>query len=430
MTAGFSIGKETPEDLDSSNSLAREDRNPHEWYRFVLSFPPHLVRYYLNNFGVEKGDTLLDPFEGTGTTVVEGKKMGLNVVGFEANPICHFASKTKLNWEVDVTRLSKAIENTSREYKLHISKKKPLPVMDESKHKLLIKNSISDKILRKCLLIKNILSDSTEPEEIKDVLMLALARTAMSESNLKFAPEVGTRSKSKWKDDSEIFRIWSDFSLQMRDDLQELQGLETENAGVSILVDSRKNPPNVPEGSIDFLFTSPPYPNEKDYTRTTRLESVLLDFYNDKKEIYHLKKGLICSNTRAIHTDDDDGDQIMHISQITDIANEIEKRRIEQNGTSGFEKLFHKVVLHFFGGMRIHLMEMKKLMKPGGILGYVVGDQTSFFRVPIRTGMLLGIVAEDVGLEVVRIDLFRERDATVLGTKIREEVVILKNPTS
>ena len=71
---------------------------------------------------------------------------------------------------------------------------------------------------------------------------------------------------------------------------------------------------------------------------------------------------------------------------------------------------------------------MKKLMKPGGLMGYVVGDQGSFFRVQIQTGKLLAEVAKDVGLEVVRIDFFRERTATKTKAKLREEVVILRNP--
>ena len=32
------------------NKLYPEDRSIHEWYRFVLSFPPHLVRDYLERF--------------------------------------------------------------------------------------------------------------------------------------------------------------------------------------------------------------------------------------------------------------------------------------------------------------------------------------------------------------------------------------------
>jgi hypothetical protein len=32
------------------NTLRQEDRAFHDWYRFVLSFPPHLVRHDLGKF--------------------------------------------------------------------------------------------------------------------------------------------------------------------------------------------------------------------------------------------------------------------------------------------------------------------------------------------------------------------------------------------
>jgi len=48
------------------NSLQREDMPVHDWYRFVLSFPPHLVRAYTSRFGLGQTDLLLDPFSGTG----------------------------------------------------------------------------------------------------------------------------------------------------------------------------------------------------------------------------------------------------------------------------------------------------------------------------------------------------------------------------
>lgn len=40
------------------NKLYPEDRAIHEWYRFVLSFPPHLVRDYLQRFGLSAGQRL------------------------------------------------------------------------------------------------------------------------------------------------------------------------------------------------------------------------------------------------------------------------------------------------------------------------------------------------------------------------------------
>ena len=35
------------------NKVRSEDRAVHEWYRFVLSFPPHLVQTYLQRFGAD-----------------------------------------------------------------------------------------------------------------------------------------------------------------------------------------------------------------------------------------------------------------------------------------------------------------------------------------------------------------------------------------
>src|SRR5438132_2687537 len=67
------------------NKVRAEDSSIHEWYRFILSFPPHLVREYLAKFGVTKKQRVLDPFCGTGTTLVECKKLGIQSVGVEAH---------------------------------------------------------------------------------------------------------------------------------------------------------------------------------------------------------------------------------------------------------------------------------------------------------------------------------------------------------
>jgi tRNA G10 N-methylase Trm11 len=70
-----------------ANVLGAEDRAAHDWYRFVLSFPPHLVRDYIERLEVRKGQRVLDPFCGTGTTLVECKKLGIESVGVEPNPM-------------------------------------------------------------------------------------------------------------------------------------------------------------------------------------------------------------------------------------------------------------------------------------------------------------------------------------------------------
>jgi len=176
------------------------------------------------------------------------------------------------------------------------------------------------------------------------------------------------------------------------------------------------------------VITSPPYPNEKDYTRTTRLESVILGFIRSKEELRSFKKNLIRSNTRGVYKGDNDDSCIRDHREISEIAQEIERRRIELGKTSGFERSYHRVTRLYFGGMARHLSQLRSVLKPGARLAYVVGEQASYLRILIPTGKLLADIAQRLGYELIRIDLFRTRFATATGEKLREEVVVLRWP--
>ncbi len=190
--------------------------------------------------------------------------------------------------------------------------------------------------------------------------------------------------------------------------------------------DARSLEDHVEPRSIDFVFTSPPYPNEKDYTRTTRLESVLLGLIKNKKELRQFKQSLIRSNTRNVYKADTDDRNVAWHVEIQRIADEIEQRRVQMGKTSGFERLYARTTKLYFGGMARHLEQLKGLLRPGAHLAYVVGDQASYLRVMIRTGQLLTEIAESLGYHVVSIDLFRTRRSTVTREQLREEVVVLE----
>ena len=51
-----------PRTNGAMNTLLARDAPAHDWYRFVLSFPPHLVRDYAQRFGLGADSRVLDPF--------------------------------------------------------------------------------------------------------------------------------------------------------------------------------------------------------------------------------------------------------------------------------------------------------------------------------------------------------------------------------
>lgn len=417
-----------------ANKLDPQDRAFHDWYRFVLSFPPHLVRDYIQKFELTKKDIVLDPFCGTGTTLVEAKLSGLRSIGLEGNPFPHFASSVKTNWDIDADTLLTGANAVATDV-LDILKSQGiddnLPPTDTSKlelctlsaekEKLILGNSISPLPLHKTLVLVECLK-KFENEPFYRHALLALGNALVFKiSNLHFGPEVGVK---KPKIDVPVISNWLGEIEKIARDLREVAG-KSYPESKALLADAR-NLDGLEPNSIDAIITSPPYPNEKDYTRTTRLESVLLGFINSKDELRELKKRLVRSNTRGIYKGDDDDQWISEFPEIQRIAEEIEKRRIELGKDSGFERLYPRAAKLYFGGMARHLADLRKALRPGAKLAYVVGDQASYLRVMIHTGQILGDIAQKLGYELTGIDLFRTRLATVTKEQLREEVVILQ----
>jgi hypothetical protein len=254
---------------------------------------------------------------------------------------------------------------------------------------------------------------------------LALAKSLVNEiSNLHFGPEIGV---GPLKPDAAVLSPWVRAVRQIAADLGRLRQMAATQALV-YQADARDLASLLRPGSVDAVITSPPYPNEKDYTRTTRLESALLGFIKNRDDLRRLKQTLVRSNTRGVYKSDTDDRLVENHDEIQRIADSIERRRVELGKTSGFERLYARVTKLYFGGMLRHLMDLRPALRPGAQLAYVVGDQASYLRVMIRTGRLLADLARSAGYEVVGIDLFRTRLATATKEQLREEVVILRWP--
>lgn len=420
------------------NKLGVEDRRFHDWYRFVLSFPPHLVRDYIRDFALDQDQQILDPFCGTGTTVVEAKLQGLRSIGVEVNPFAHFASSVKVDWQIDIERFEAWAQEIADKTIMALNvqgvhdsvilpgyrENKSLQSLAPEAEKLLLKNSISPLPLHKVLvLFKNLNQNEHEPYYRHGVLALANA-LVHSISNLKFGPEVGV---GKPRQDAPVVASWLAEIRKMAADLRTVaHGTYPETTVLK--ADARQINRYIAPYSVDAVVTSPPYPNEKDYTRTTRLESVVLGFIKNQAELRVSKKQFLRSNSRGVYKEDADDQWVADYANIQHIAAQIEQRRIELGKTSGFEKQYSHVTRQYFGGMARHLAELRAVLRPGARLAYVVGDQASYLQVMIRTGELLAEIAQDLGYELIRIDLFRTRLATATKEQLREEVVVFRWP--
>lgn len=422
-----------------NNKLRIGDKAAHDWYRFVLSFPPHLVRDCLDTFAVKQGDVVLDPFCGTGTTLVECKKRSIESIGIEANPLPRFASEVKVDWSVDPALLyehaNRVAARALAQFQAEgLPETSPTPTdmarfatdrfqsLPKEQADLLLENSISPLPLHRTLVLLECIEHYRD-DRVAGPERLALAKALISGiSNLEFGPEVGV---GELRSDAPVVAIWLARVEGMVRDLQSLRLFRETSAHV-YQGDARRPTVLLPEQSVDIVVTSPPYPNEKDYTRTTRLESVVLGLLHDRPDLRAVKRTLVKSNTRGVYKSDTDDGEIAEGSVVGELAHAIESRRIELGKTSGFERLYPRVTKLYFGGMKRHLADLRGVLRPGARLAYVVGDQASYLRVMIHTGQLLADIARDLGYEVLDIRLFRTRLATATRAQLREEILMLR----
>jgi hypothetical protein len=288
----------------------------------------------------------------------------------------------------------------------------------------LLTDSISPLPLHKTLVLLEVLEKNQDPR-LSAHEHLALAKALVNHiSNLQFGPEIGVGSR---KLDVTVVNPWLRGVKAIAEDLKILHH-HASTPSIVHQADARDLIRLLRPNLIDAVITSPPYPNEKDYTRTTRLESVLLGFIKNKSDLRLLKQSLVRSNTRSVYKTDTDDRFVENHEEIQRIADSIERRRIELGKTSGFERLYARVTKLYFGGMLRHLMDLRSILRPGAQLAYVVGDQASYLRIMIRTGQILADLAKSIGYEVRGIDLFRTRLSTATREQLREEVVLLHWP--
>ncbi len=395
------------EDYVAKNRLQSEDGANHGWYRFVLGYPPHLVREYLKVLEADPTrDWVFDPFCGTATTPVEARLRGFSTLSTDANPISVLATRVKLAWDLDLaevqSRLNDVLElATACLGRVHLSPIAevthqlnlfgpqvlgseagdagltatdfdPDDLLPPRAVALIPDGFISKKPLLRVLALRYAIEKSVLRQDIREFMILALANTIVTTAgNVGFGPEV---YRLPPREDADVLGAFVVTVTRMISDLQTILPRQQHPFPPAYVFkdDARtlSSLENCPP--IGIVITSPPYPNEKDYTRSTRLESVLLGLITTRQDLRALKSSLLRSNTRNVFVGDNDDIYVNDIPSVACIAEEIEKRRLQLSKTPGFERLYHRVTRLYFGGMYRHLVALQPRLRPGARCAYVV----------------------------------------------------------
>ena len=260
----------------------------HWFYPYKGKFHGQMVKAIINFMGASNNDIVLDPFMGSGTTLIEASIVGTNSIGIEVNPALCIVSQIKLDsLKINYNNFAESIKkrDLSKIFRYFNDAKRYL---NKRKWEIEANNQNAKDILIE--LWENHFPDSfvkEYPFEWKNLLLLIYLHALSDYTYLK-----GT---SKEKPLEEFFYInFDEYSKTLKSTYETFKELHIIPKEYDIILGSALNLP-IEDNSITGIVTSPPYSIALDYVKNDLhlLNYLGIDTKKLKNEMVGLKGGKI-----------------------------------------------------------------------------------------------------------------------------------------
>lgn len=422
----YSPATEPRATMPSGNSTNGDGDGIFGWYRYIQDFTGDFAIKWIESLS-NPGDTLWEPFAGSGTGLVAAKMLGIKSIGYDLNPFMVDVARVKIDWSLDPEELAEAIEQY---VKILRSGNRDEPIgsvkgswtdYDEDEAGRQAQYPMDSK-LRKWVspivllrLQGAIVEIEKVPTTFRQFFKLAVASVVIPASNMAFRPNISYESSPTL--DYPVASAIEARLNQMLKDYEPFAG-STDTPSIVSMGDARSAGPK----KADFIFTSPPYPNDMEYIHQTRLELALLDYVANQRDLTSIKKQMISSSVKLVYKENEwqkaAGLEVPSIESVCKkIAVTLEGRNWGWNAAD--------MTAQFFGGMRSVMQNWSQRLAPGAVAAVVIGD-SAFNGVKVCTDVLLADAALLHGFELEQIEVFRSRWNSKHDIELRECVVVLR----
>jgi len=349
----------------------------YNWLSYKHSFSRDLVIKLIETFRLNDKDKILDPFCGSGTTLLASKEMGIPARGIDILPLSVFISNAKL-LRYDEHYINTAINEIEN---LFEKDNNTDYIINKTKKELLIKFFHKD-ILDKILFIREWI-ERKDDKETKYYLLTALLSILEDVSYTR--KDGGFLRILKEKKNSDLKSVYLSKLHSMAKDIKFINKLpDTDTEAIE--GDARKT--MYKPSSFSAVITSPPYPNRHDYTRVYLLE-LITGFIDTQGEIKTLRYQSIQSHVEARRK------FITGDYNPPNILNAILKRL---ENISLPNRQIIKMLEGYFEDMYLVLKEIERLLKPNSRVAFIIGD-VRYGGIKVPVGEILKDIGNNIGLE-------------------------------
>lgn len=381
----------------------------HGWHRYIGRFPPHVVRALINHFDAKPGDVVLDPFVGSGTTLVECRLLGIKAIGIEITPLSSLISRAKSQFPTDVNYLVKLVAVFEEFYQQRWSQflqdrdLTTLPyeeIINRPGNSVPMFANYEKWFTKEALLGVSIVVEFAQSVEgyHRDFVCCALSANMRSIGNVD-VDVVRAEYRKKPRLNVDVLKLVSRWMKRMTSDIQEMVSshvhLIADPTNIEVIENDILDT-DFPAHSVDFIITSPPYGVEaSSYIRTHLLS------YRTLQPI--LNYDPYSTNKKIIGSEYADGDfspiSSLKTAHISPSYVEFFEQQYE-SGISAKVVSRNSMMMRFFDEMVESSRLFSKWLRPNGRIAFIVGNK--------RIGNTLvptdKIIAEIFGAMGLRLD--------------------------
>ena len=249
----------------------------HNFHTYPAKYIPQIPRSIIRALSNE-GETVLDPFCGCGTTLVEAKLLGRSAIGVDLNPIATLISKAKtspLN-DKQINSINLILQYIKDEFREHVYSKNNIEILiPEFKNR---DHWFQKNVLLELSLIKKIILE-IEDEKVRELFLTAFSSIIVTVSNQESDTRFAAVNKniSSGKCVEELSR-----KIKMMTPRISEFSKRCSNMPVNVYNQDTRDMSFISKDSIDLVVTSPPYANTYDYYLYHKFRIFWLDFDVDK----------------------------------------------------------------------------------------------------------------------------------------------------